>query len=208
MLIVSRNLTPRLSRIWSRAFKRAWSVLGIGTTIAGLLAAYPAVSGPNMFCDQITVEYYNKFLHIRSPANNLANEEANARQISCSTVYPLSSDLDLVVGWGAMAFLNSFNTQAFSLGVNFEAQYRPAFLGDFGAFAGLDAGFIYGYKGSLPNQSLVGPWRAGAISKFGVLWDVPETNLTVFAGARYVPPRGGAGGGIFAPGIGLTYHFN
>ncbi|MBL6427660.1 MAG: hypothetical protein HOY44_09060 [Maritimibacter sp.] len=176
--------------------------------LAGVSVPRSATADPFRFCDQVTLEYYNRFLHIRSPANNIGNEEANARQISCSSAYTLGPDLDLVVGWGAMAFDNSFNTQAFSLGVSFEAQYRPDVLGNFGVFAGLDAGFIYGYKGHLPARSLIGPWRAGAISKFGVLWDVPDSAVSAFVGARYVPARGGAGGGIFAPGFGITYRFD
>ncbi|MEC7760308.1 MAG: hypothetical protein VX874_00165 [Pseudomonadota bacterium] len=175
--------------------------------LVGSIGSRPAEADPYRFCDQVTLEYYNRFLHIHSPANNIGNEEANARQISCGRAYQVRRDIDVVVAWGLMAFENSFNTNAFSGGVSVEAQYRPDFLRDFGVFAGFDAGFIYGYRGHLSDRVLMGPWRAGAISKFGILWDVPNSSVSAFAGARYVPARGGAGGGIFAPGFGITYHF-
>lgn len=188
-----------------------WLRLGIillFQLLVGSLSSRPAGADAFRLCDQVTLEYYNRFMHIRSPANNIGNEKANARQISCGKVYEVRRDVDVVVAWGLMAFENSFSTSAFSVGVSVEAQYRPNFLPDFGVYAGLDAGFIYGYRGHLSDRVLIGPWRAGAISKFGILWDVPNSGVSAFAGARYVPARGGAGGGIFAPGFGITYHFD
>jgi hypothetical protein len=185
---------------------------GIAVAIAVTLAAatFPGAARAQFsgLCDQVTVEYFSKFWHIKPPILRPLNEEMNARQIACGNVYRLSPEFDLVVSYGGMVFLNSFNAQSFSLGVNFEVQYRPDVLGNFGLYGGLDAGFIYGYQGFLRPDLLIGPLRAGAIAKAGFLYDVPDTNLTAFAGVRYVPARGRNGSGIFAPGIGLTYHFD
>lgn len=186
--------------------KKLAVLLAIVTAFAA--APKPAEAQFSGLCDQVTVEYFSKFWHVKPAAQRQLNEETNARQISCNNVYALSPQFDLVVGYGGMVFLNSFDAQSFSLGVNFEVQYRPEFLGDAGLYAGLDAGFIYGYQGFLRQELLIGPFRAAGIAKAGVLYDVPKTNLTAFAGVRYVPARGRAGSGIIAPGIGLTYHFD
>lgn len=190
----------------SEATSMTWALLG--ALLGFFLPSSTALAQSQGVCEQVTVEYFSKFWHIKPPIARPLNDEMNGRQISCNNSYRLGPNLDLVVGYGGIAFLNSFDEDSFSIGVNFEVQYRPDLLGDYGIYAGLDAGFIYGYKGFLHQSQLIGPFRAGAIAKFGFMWDVPKTDLTAFGGARYVPARGNVGSGIFAPGIGLTYHFD
>ncbi|MAM60882.1 hypothetical protein [Maritimibacter sp. UBA3975] len=155
-------------------------------------------------CDTTSVEYFSKFWHIKKATGLATNDELNARAVNCNNAYDISPSFRLTTGYFAIAMVNSYSAQSFALGVSFEAQYRPAALGGLGAYAGLDAGFMYGYQGFLNPNALIGPFRAVALLKGGVLYDIPGTNMTVFAGVRYAPPRSN-GSGVIAPAAGLKF---
>ena len=68
---------------------------GIAVAIAVTLAAatLPGAARAQFsgLCDQVTVEYFSKFWHIKPPILRPLNEEMNARQIACGNVYRRSS---------------------------------------------------------------------------------------------------------------------
>ncbi len=188
--------------------KRPGFAAAIALTLAAssFLTSLPgaARAGSWLPCDTTSVEYFSKFWHIRKATGRATNDQLNARAVNCNNAYDLSPSFRVTTGYFAIAMVNSYSAQSFALGVSFEAQYRPPALDGFGVYAGLDAGFMYGYQGFLKPNALIGPFRAVALFKGGVLYDVPGTNISVFAGVRYAPPRSN-GSGVIAPTAGLHF---
>jgi hypothetical protein len=181
----------------ARALRACGRRLGRALTVAlalGALATAPgeARAEEPIFCDSFTVGVFNQSFHFFNKGNPQFNEQQHGRTFACRNLYDISPSLRLSGGFGVMSFVNSFDVPSFSLGVDFELQYRPEFLGDFGLLAGVDLGFVHGYQGQTPGEQLYGPFRAAGMLRAGVLYDLPGTDLTVSAAGRYIPNPAGS----------------
>ncbi|WP_176224396.1 hypothetical protein [Maritimibacter sp. HL-12] len=155
-------------------------------------------------CDQVSLEVVPRSAHWAGFSG--FEIKSNGLEVSCGFHLPLSDQFTLVTGFSAMSFVNSFDVQSYAVGTSAEVQYRPDALDNFGLYAGLDGGVVLGYDGFFPEDRMVGPFTFAGNLKGGVLFDIPQTNMTLFGGVRAVPPVFGHRG-IIAPGLGVTYRF-
>lgn len=176
--------------------------IGFSLFLAGPLQAQSFDGFP---CNQISVEVFPRTAHLRGFSGDFG-VKSNGLVISCGFVFPVSHSFSVVTGFSAMSFVNSFDVQSYSFGASLEVQFRPEELGNIRFYAGIDGGFIYGYEGYFAEDRMIGPVTAAGTLKGGLLFDIPENQITVFGGVRVVPPVFGHSG-IIAPSIGLTYTF-
>jgi hypothetical protein len=155
-------------------------------------------------CDQVSLEVFPRTAHWEGFSG--FEVKSNGLVVSCGFVLPVSDQFSLITGFSAMSFVNSFDAQSYSFGASAEVQYRPDALANFGLYAGLDGGVILGYDGFFSKDRMVGPFTFAGNLKGGVLYDIPQTNMTVFGGVRAVPPVFGHRG-VIAPSLGVTHRF-
>lgn len=164
-----------------------------------------AQSPRSFICDQISVEMFPRTAHFKGFAGKF-DLVSNGFVATCGFAFPVFRNLSIVTGYSVMSFVNSFGVQSYSFGAAIEAQYRPEALESVGLYLGIDGGFIYGYEGFFAEDRMFGPLTPAGSFKGGVLYDIPDSRVTVFGGLRVVPPVQGHTG-IISPTIGLTYRF-
>lgn len=184
----------------TRARQLVIALIGLCVLGTGPLLAQSRSQAP---CDQVSMEIFPRTGHFKGFKG--LDVQSNGLYLSCGVSFSLSDDLDVVAGVSAMSFVNSFDVQSYSAGASVEVHYRPGIIENTGFYAGVDIGMIYGYKGYFPPSRMIGALTPAGDLKGGVLYDIPNTRATVFAGVRFVPPVGVTG--IVAPGIGMTYSF-
>jgi hypothetical protein len=160
---------------------------------------------PGPPCDLVTIETFPRSAYWRG-FNGGFSARSNGFAASCGFVFPLSETTRVVAGYGAMTFVNSFADQSYALGVTLDIQHRFAAQRQFGVYGGVDLGIVHGYDGRLNRKLMVGAFTPAAQFKAGMLYDVPDTRVTLFGGVRIVPPVAGLPGTI-SPTVGLSYAF-
>ncbi|MZR15398.1 hypothetical protein GQE99_20490 [Maritimibacter sp. DP07] len=180
--------------------KLSLMVISLFILVTGPVAAQ---SRPEVACDQISMEIFPRTGHFKGFSG--LDVQSNGLYLSCGYSFSVSRDVEVVAGVSAMTFVNSFDVQSYSAGASLEVRYRPGIVENAGLYAGVDIGIVYGYDGLLPPSRMIGPLTPAGNFKGGVLYDIPNTSATLFAGVRFVPPVGVTG--IVAPGIGMSYEF-
>lgn len=178
------------------------STLAIGLCIltSGPVAAQ---ARPELPCAQVSMEIFPRTGHFKGFSG--LDVQSNGLYLSCGYTFSISRDVEVIAGVAAMTFVNSFDVQSYSAGASVEVRYRPGVIENTGLYAGIDIGIVSGYDGLLPPSRMIGPLTPAGNFKGGVLYDIPNTSATLFAGVRFVPPVGVTG--IVAPGIGMSYEF-
>ena len=178
-----------------------WAFM-LGVYISGPSVAQSTTS---VSCDQITVGAFPRTAYWEGFTGSF-DVRSNGLNFSCRYIFPLQNNLKLVAGFGGMTFVNSFDSRSYAIGANIELQYYFEATKNLGVYAGFDVGIIHGYDGFLDEKFMIGTLIPAGQLKAGVLFDVPDTNLTVFGGLRVIPPVSGLRGTI-SPTLGMTYHF-
>lgn len=105
-----------------------------------------------------------------------------------------------------MTFVNSFGNQSFALCVALDTQHRFPTSRQLGVYTDVDLGVVHGHDGRLNRKLMVGAFSPAAQFKAGMLHDAPDTRVTLFGGARIVPPVA-ALPGTGSPTLGISDAF-
>jgi hypothetical protein len=189
---------------WGAARRARNAVAALSLAFGATVFSAPAAQAAPV-CDVVRAEVFHKSFHAGSFPKGTFNNDQAGLVLACDQVYTITPSLRLLAGYGAMTFRNSHYDRSFGAGVDFELQYRPEFLGNFGVFLGGDAGFMTGYQGHVPQAWLWGPFRAAGMMRVGALWDIPDTNISAHTAFRFIPSPFGASFGTVS--VGMTYQF-